>query len=332
METVASARAFWIVEPGRGEIRDEPLAPAAAGELLVRAEFSAISRGTEALVFGGHVPPSEYARMRAPFQAGEFPTPVKYGYCSVGVVESGSADWLGARVFALYPHQTRYVIPQTAAHVIPPDVPSGRAVLAANMETAVNGCWDADPQRTDRVTVIGAGTVGCLVAWVVRTTIGCDVELIDVNPQRAQIAERLGIRFVAGGPDQARATTPSERTIVIHTSGSEAGLRLALTLAAPDGTIVEMSWFGDREVTLPLGEAFHSRRLTIKSSQVGSIPPGRRHQWDYRRRMALALDLLKDPALDALITGESVFADLPAVMPQLLRGPGNTLCHRIRYD
>jgi threonine dehydrogenase-like Zn-dependent dehydrogenase len=207
-------------------------------------------------------------------------------------------------------------------------VPSGRAVLAANMETAVNGCWDANPGRDDRVTVIGAGAVGCLVAWVMRTTVGCEVELMDVNPQREEVARKLEIDF--RGPDKAGAT--GDRTIVIHTSGSESGLRTALNLAAADGTIVDMSWYGDRQVTLPLGEAFHSRRLTIKSSQVGSIPPARRGEWDTRRRMAYALDLLKAPALDALITGESEFDALPDVMAGLLAAPGNTLCHRIRYD
>jgi threonine dehydrogenase-like Zn-dependent dehydrogenase len=338
MATVPPARAFWIVEPGRGAIHEERLAPPGPGEVLVRAEFSGISRGTESLVFGGHVPPSEYDRMRAPFQSGDFPAPVKYGYCSVGVVEDGDAGWRDARIFALYPHQTRYVIPSTAANRIPDAVPSGRAVLAANMETAVNGCWDADPQKSDRVTVIGAGTVGCLVAWVVQATIGCDVELVDINPDRAAIAERLGVRFVGtaltphgtSGADTPRPTI--ERTILIHTSGSEAGLRMALDLAAPDGTIVEMSWFGDRQVALPLGGAFHSRRLTIKSSQVGSLPPARRAEWDYRRRLALALDLLTDPVHDVLISGESPFDDLPAVMPRLLAAPGGTLCHRIRYD
>jgi len=326
--TVAPARAFWIVEPGKGRIRDEVIAAPAPGELLVRTQFSAISRGTEALIFSGHVPASEHARMRAPFQEGEFPAPVKYGYCSVGVVEDGDPDWIGRRVFALYPHQTRYVIPVRAAHEIPADVPSGRAVLAANMETAVNGCWDANPTRGDRVTVIGAGAVGYLVAWVMRTTVGCEVELMDVNPQREEVARKLKIDF--RGPDKARAA--GEKSIVVHTSGSESGLRTALNLAAPDGTIVDMSWYGDREVTLPLGEAFHSRRLTIKSSQVGSIPPARRGDWDTRRRMAYALDLLKDPALDALITGESEFDALPDVMPRLLAASGNTLCHRIRYD
>ena len=325
--TVASARAFWIVEPGTGRIQDEAIPALGAGELLVRTQFSAISRGTEALVFAGHVPESERSRMRAPFQAGEFPAPIKYGYCNVGVVEGGDAEWIGKRVFVLYPHQTRYVIPATAVHQIPATVPSSRAVLAANMETAVNGCWDANPARGDRVTVIGAGAVGCLVAWVVKTTIGCDVELMDVNPQREEVARKLEIDF--RGPDKTGAT--GEKSVVIHTSGSEAGLRTALNLAAPDGTIVEMSWYGDRQVTLPLGETFHSRRLTIKSSQVGSIPPSRRAEWDTRRRMAYALSLLADPALDALITGESAFEDLPKTMERLAAGPADTICQRIRY-
>jgi threonine dehydrogenase-like Zn-dependent dehydrogenase len=320
-----TARAFWVTGAGQGELRDEPLSAPAAGEVLVRTEFTGISRGTEALVFGGRVPTSEYTRMRAPFQAGDFPARVKYGYCSVGIVEEGESSFCGRRVFALYPHQTRYVIPAAWAHVLPDDLPPARAVLAANMETAVNGSWDADPVASDRVTVIGAGTVGCLVAWVVRITSGCDVELIDINPHRSSIAARLDVPFAL--PESAAP----ERTIVIHTSGSEAGLRLALTLAAPDGRIVEMSWFGDREVTLPLGEAFHSRRLTIRSSQVGSIPPARRGQWDTRRRMAIALDLLRDEALDVLITGESSFEELPAVMTRLATNPGDTLCHRIRY-
>jgi threonine dehydrogenase-like Zn-dependent dehydrogenase len=326
METLPSARAFWIVEPGRGELRKEPVRRPGPEELLVRTEFTAISRGTESLVFSGRVPPSEYGRMRAPFQAGEFPAPVKYGYCNVGVVEGGEPGWHGVRIFALYPHQTSYVIPVSAANAVPREVPAGRAVLAANMETALNGCWDADPKETDRVTVIGAGTVGCLVAWVIRNTVECSVELVDVNPHRAAVAEKIGVTFV---PIDAAAT---ERTIVVHTSGSEAGLRSALDLAAPDGTIVEMSWFGDRLVTLPLGGAFHSRRLTIKSSQVGALPPARREHWDFRRRMALALDLLKEASLDALISGESRFEELPAVMAQLTQAPGNTLTHRIRYD
>jgi len=322
----STARAFWVTAPGQGEVRDEPLTPPGPGDLLVRTLFSGISRGTESLVFGGHVPASEYIRMRAPFQAGDFPAPVKYGYCSVGVVEEGESSLLGRTIFALYPHQTAYVIPGPWAHVLPDDVPAGRAVLAANMETAVNGCWDAEPDASDRVAVIGAGTVGCLVAWVVRVIAGCDIELVDINPRRAEIAAKLDVPFAT-----AEAAS-SERTIVIHTSGSEAGLQQALTLAASEGRIIEMSWFGDRAVSLPLGQAFHSRRLTIRSSQVGSIPPSRAGRWSTRDRMKIALDLLRDDALDALITGESRFEDLPQVMARLATHSTDTLCHRIRYS
>lgn len=319
------ARAFWVTEPGRGEIREESLAVPAPADILVRALFSGVSRGTEALVFGGHVPSSEWERMRAPFQSGRFPAPVKYGYASVGVVESGPREIQGRTVFVLHPHQNRYVVPAAAASLVPDEVPAERAVLAANLETAVNGLWDARPHVGDRVAVIGAGVVGCLVAWLAGRLPGCEVELIDVNPGRQDVARRLGVAFREPG-----SATP-EADLVVHASGSPEGLSLALTLAGPDATIAEMSWYGDRVVPLRLGEAFHARRLTIVSSQVGGIAPAQRARWDFRRRMALALSLLRHPELDALISGESAFDELPAVMARLSRGPGDALCHRIRY-
>ena len=319
------ARAFWIAAPGRGEIRDETLPAPAADEVLVRALFSGVSRGTEALVFLGRVPASEHHRMRAPFQAGAFPAPVKYGYASVGMVERGPSALEGKHVFTLYPHQTRYVVPARAVTVIPDAVPPPRAVLAANLETAINGVWDARPHVGDRVTVIGAGTVGCLVAWIAGHIAGCDVELVDVNPRRACVARALGVRFA----DPASATDGPD--VVIHASGSASGLALALTIAAFEATIVDMSWYGDGAVPVALGEGFHARRLTLQSSQVGSVPPAQRARWDTARRMQLALSMLADPALDVLITGESEFDALPEVMAQLATAPGNTLCHRIRY-
>ncbi|HMB81307.1 MAG TPA: zinc-binding alcohol dehydrogenase [Vicinamibacterales bacterium] len=319
------ARAFWVAEPGRGEIRDETLSAPAADEVVVRALFSGVSRGTEALVFQGRVPASEHERMRAPFQAGDFPAPVKYGYASVGTVEHGPADLQGRRVFTLFPHQTRYVVPARSVTVVPDHVPPQRAVLAANLETAINGVWDARPHVGDRITVVGAGTVGCLVAWIAGRIAGCLVELVDVNPARATIARALGVRFAE--PASAREGAD----VVIHASGSASGLALALRLAAFEATIVEMSWYGDQAVPVALGEAFHSRRLTLKSSQVGSIAPAQRARWDTARRMQLALAMLTEPALDALITGESDFETLPAVMVQLATSPGDTLCHRIRY-
>jgi 2-desacetyl-2-hydroxyethyl bacteriochlorophyllide A dehydrogenase len=322
---MARARAFWTVAPGQGEIRDELLPPAGDGDVVVRALYSGISRGTEALVFRGRVPPSEYARMRAPFQAGEFPGPVKYGYVSVGEVESGPDALVGRRVFVLYPHQTRYIVPAGAVHVLPDEVPAARAVLASNLETAINGLWDARPHVGDRVAVVGGGTVGCLVAWLAGKIAGCRVQLIDVNPARASIAARLGVAFA----DPAGAET--EADCVIHASGSPAGLAVALDVAGFESTIVEMSWFGTDVVPLPLGEAFHVRRLSVRSSQVGTIPPAQRARWDHHRRMALALSMLVDPTLEVLITGESSFDELPTTMARLATTPGDTLCHRVRY-
>jgi 2-desacetyl-2-hydroxyethyl bacteriochlorophyllide A dehydrogenase len=320
------ARAFWIVEPGRGELRRELLRPPTADDVVVRALFSGISRGTEALVFSGRVPRSEWARMRAPFQEGEFPGPVKYGYASVGRVECGPSHLSGRIVFALYPHQTRYVVPAAAVSVVPVDVPPQRAVLAANLETALNGIWDARLHIGDRVVVIGGGTVGCLVAWLAARIPGCEVQLVDRNATRADSAKALGVSF-AHVDDAMR-----DADVVIHASGSPEGLQLALDLAGVEATVVEMSWFGDRQVSLPLGGAFHSRRLTILSSQVGRVAPDQRARWDTRRRMALALSLLTDASLDVLVTGESPFDELPEVMAWLADAPGDVLCHRIRYE
>jgi threonine dehydrogenase-like Zn-dependent dehydrogenase len=291
----------------------------------VRALYSGISRGSEALVFHGQVPPSEYERMRAPFQAGNFPGPVKYGYASVGEVEQGPAALAGRPVFVLYPHQTRYVVPAAAVHALPENVPPERAVLAANLETAINAVWDARPLPGDRVAVVGGGVVGSLAAWLIGKTAGCRVELVDVNAERAGIARALGVGFAL--PDGAAA----DADLVLHASGTAEGLATACRLAAFEATVVELSWYGTRAVALPLGEAFHARRLTLRSSQVGTIAAPQRARWDTRRRMQLALSLLADPVLDLLITGESAFDALPDVMARLASAPAGALCHRIRY-
>jgi hypothetical protein len=324
--SIDRARAFWTVSPGRGELRDETLGRRETGDVLVRAELGAISRGTEALVFNGRVPPAEYTRMRAPFQEGAFPGPVKYGYSNVGVVVQGPDALVGQRVFTLYPHQTHYIVPADAVHVIPDDVPSARAVLAANMETALNSIWDARPHVGDRVTVVGAGVVGCLAAWLAGRIAECDVTLVDINPARRHAAEVLGVRFST--PDGITDTAD----LVIHASGAVAGFELALNAAAFEATIVEVSWYGDAVVPAPLGGAFHARRLTVKSSQVGHVAASQRARWGHRRRMALALAMLRASELDMLITGESPFESLPDVMARLASEPGDALCHRIRYQ
>jgi threonine dehydrogenase-like Zn-dependent dehydrogenase len=315
------ARAFWITEPGRGALREEALASPAAGEVLVETLFSGVSRGTESLVFTGHVPPTEYARMRCPFQAGDFPAPVKYGYANVGRARTGA--FAGRPVFCLYPHQTAYVVPETAVVPVPDGVPPERAVLAANLETALNALWDARLQIGDRVSVVGAGVVGALVAYLAARVAATDVELIDVRPERASVAAALGVGFST--PDGAS----KERDLVFHASGRAEGAARALALGAVEATVLELSWFGDAEVSLPLGRDFHVRRLTYRSSQVGRVSPSARARFTHRARLELALSLLRDPALDCLIDGETSFDARPAAFPALVAGGG--LCRRVRY-
>ncbi len=325
MAESTTARQFWIRTPGHGEIVTADLAPRRADQVLVHTLYSGISRGTESLVFRGEVPASQYEAMRAPFQQGEFPGPIKYGYTSVGEVLAGPDHLLGRTVFCLYPHQDRYCVPATDVIPIPDAVPADRAVLAATMETAVNAVWDARPAAGDRIVVVGAGAVGLLVAWLCRQMPGTQVTAVDINPARRTVAEALGVTCVVEPLHDAAAD------LVVHASGRPEGLASALAVAGAEATIIEVSWYGNRSVPLPLGEAFHSRRLTLRSSQVGRLPPERTPRWTRARRMTLALDLLRDSRLDALITGESPFEDLPEVLATLSREPSDTLCHRIRY-
>ncbi|GAA4602464.1 zinc-binding alcohol dehydrogenase [Actinoplanes octamycinicus] len=317
------ARSFWLPSPGQGEIRTESVPDPGPGEVMVRTLHSGVSRGTETLVFQGRVPESQWATMRAPFQAGDFPAPVKYGYLNVGVVETGPAHLEGRTVFSLYPHQTRFVVPADSVTVVPDGVPADRAVLTGTVETAVNAVWDARPQLGDRITVIGGGMVGASVAAILAGYPGADVQLVDADPARAGTADALGVPFAL--PDEAAG----DRDLVIHASANPAGLANALTLLRTEGTVVELSWYGDRTVPLPLGEHFHARRLTIRSSQVGGIAPARGRS--YAQRLALALELLRDDRFDALITGRSPFDELPEVMPGLADGSRPALCHVIDY-
>jgi threonine dehydrogenase-like Zn-dependent dehydrogenase len=318
-------RAFWLRSPGLGEIRPAVLPDPGPDDVVVRTVYSGVSRGTETLVFQGRVPASQYGVMRAPFQEGEFPGPVKYGYLNVGVVEQGPPRLLDQTVFCLYPHQTAYVVPAAAVVAVPDGVPPARAVLAGTVETAVNALWDAAPLVGDRVTVVGAGMVGCCVAALLARFPGVRVELVDVDPTRAGVAEALGARFTLPGDAEGG------RDLVVHASASAAGLRRSLDLLRPEGTVVELSWYGDRTVDLPLGGAFHSGRLTVRGSQVGTVSPARRASRTFADRLALALDLLRDPAFDALLTGESAFAELPDVLARLADGTLPALCHLITY-
>lgn len=325
MTTDMVATAFWVTRPGHGELRAETPVRSQDGEVLVEALYSGISRGTETLVYTGRVPESQRATMRCPLQAGEFPGPVKYGYCSVGHVLAGPSELVGRPVFCLHPHQDRYVVPAAWVTPLPDGLPPGRAVLTANMETALNGVWDAAVRPGDRVAVIGLGVVGLLAARLAASIPGTEVVAVDIDPGKQAVAEALGLRFATAAPAGA------DFDVVLHASGHPDGLVAALGAAGFEATVVELSWYGSTPAALPLGEAFHSRRLTIRSSQVGSVATAQRGRWSHARRMAKALELLRDPALDALVDGESRFADLPETMAALAEGRLAALCHRVRY-
>jgi threonine dehydrogenase-like Zn-dependent dehydrogenase len=320
------ARAFWLCAPGRGEIRPVTLPQPGRDDVMVRTLHSGVSRGTETLVFRGGVPPTQYESMRAPFQEGDFPAPVKYGYLNVGTVEEGPAQLSGRTVFCLYPHQTVYVVPARAVTIVPDDVPPSRAVLAGTVETAVNALWDAGPLIGDRIAVVGAGMVGCCVARLLSRFPATQVTLVDVDAGRADVAAALEVDFAL--PTDAA----DGQDLVLHASATSAGLQLSLDLLAPEGTVIDLSWYGDGEVRLSLGGAFHSRRLGIRASQVGTVSPARSGRRTTADRLALALELLRDPAFDALITGHSPFEELPDVMSRLTAGSLPALCHTITYD
>jgi hypothetical protein len=320
-----AAEALWYVGPGRAEIRAEQLPPLADGKLRVRAVHGALSRGTEALISAGRVPASEFQRMRAPFMAGNFPFPVKYGYATVGYVVAGSEAMIGKLVFALHPHQTVFDVPVAAAVPIPRELPPSRAVLAANMETAINATWDASPGPIGRIAVVGAGVVGALTAYVCSMVDDTEVTLVDINPERAELAQALGLNFAM--TDAA----PTECDLVIHASATAAGLTTALNIAADEATILELSWYGAGIVSVPLGGAFHSRRLKLISSQVGKVAPSHRAEWTPRMRLEAALKMLADPRLDVLLAPAVSFQDLPARLTDILNPKSGVLCQLITY-
>ncbi len=310
-------------------LRTEQLSSSLPGACLVRTLFSGISRGTERLVLSGMVPESEYERMRAPLQAGDFPFPVKYGYCATGIVEEGPKDLIGHAFFCLHPHQDYFQIDPEMLVAIPCNVPAKRATLAANMETALNAHWDVASGPCDRIAVVGGGVVGLLVAFLAARLPGADVIVIDPNESRQQIAEAFGARFAT--PKDIEGGVGLDCDVVFHASASEAGLATAIACAGNEARVVELSWYGERPVSVPLGGAFHSRRLQLISSQVGQVSPSRRPRWNYRRRIGAAMKLLDCPQLDLLVNEEIAFEEAPMLLAGILSSDSDALAPVIGY-
>lgn len=317
-----TARALWYAGKGVAELRSAPLPPLEPGQATVRTLFSGISRGTERLIFNGAVGRSEWERMRGPNQEGNFPFPVKYGYCATGLVEAGPDALIGRSVFCLYPHQDIFNVAVEQLAPLPDGLPPRRATLAANMETALNAFWDGSPNAGDRIVVIGAGVVGLLLTSLL-ARLPVPATTVDTDASRKPLIEALGGTYAAEPPADAH--------VVFHASATAAGLNAAINCARFEATIVEMSWYGDKPVTVDLGGAFHSRRLRLVSSQVGHIATSQRPHWSFARRREAALGLLSAPELDALVSEEVAFEDAPAAMPAILAAGARGLAPVIRY-
>jgi len=320
------ALALWYTARRECNLNEVALPALGPEDCLLTTLWSGVSRGTERLVCEGRVPCSEHERMRAPFQQGDFPFPVKYGYCAVGRIDAGPQDLLGRIAFCLHPHQDRFVAPRDRLVLVPDALPARRAILAANLETALNAHWDAGSGPADRIVIVGGGVLGLLVAWLAARLPGAEVTLVDVEPSRAELAAQLGFGFAL--PEGA----PHEADIVFHTSATAAGLETALASAGTEARIVELSWYGEGAVPATLGGAFHARRLQLVSSQVGLVSASRRARWSYARRAEAAMALLADDRLDALITDEIAFSDLAERLPGLLAPGAAGLTVAICYE
>lgn len=332
---VTSARANRLSYPSAcsAVIEECQLADFKEKNVLIETLYSGISRGTESLVYHGKVPISEANRMRCPHQTGDFTYPVSYGYACVGKVIETQSDVSQIKkddiVFVLHPHQDIFCVPEEACNLVPATLTPSRAVLSANMETALNAVWDAEISGTSNHMVIGAGVVGLLTAFVLKSLSGHSPILIDINTAKKPIAEKLGLAFHT--PDEIAQKNLAEMERLFNTSASEKGLQLAIEQSGFEAKILEMSWYGDKAVNLRLGGEFHSKRLQIISSQVGHIAPAKRETHGYSDRMQEAMKLLSDDKLDALLEPEIMFEALPDHLHDIFNKNSSALCQLVKY-
>lgn len=316
---------WWIDAPGRGSLRPTDLRAPGAGDLVLRAHGTGVSPGTERLVGLGRVPATMDTTMAVPGMQGSFGLPLLYGYSFVGSVVDGPRA--GERVFTMHPHTTHAVVQAAACVPLPADVPDARATLVPNLETAVNATWDAEIAVGERVVVVGGGAVGLLTTFALATLAGTRATLVETDPARRALAARLPWLHTVVAPDELPRDTFA---CALHTSGSEAGLQLAIDATGFEGRVLDLAWYGDRAVALRLGASFHHRRKTLRASQVGTV--ARSHRAAGRAaRTTTVLELLRDARLDALLAPAVPFAAAPALFAALYRGEPTTPCPVVGY-
>ena len=298
----------WFPSAREVELRSETVPDVGPEEVRLEAIASAISHGTEMLVYRGQVP--DGLDLDLPTLRGSFNFPIKYGYASVGrVVEAGARVTCLARgdaAFVHHPHQSTYVVPATMPVRLAGDLDPTLGVFLANVETATNVVVDAAPRLGERVAVFGQGVVGLLITQLLRRTGVSQIIVVEPVARRRELACDVGADVALGAHSAAEAirdlTDGLGVDLAIEASGSPAALDPALDALAFGGTCVVCSWYGTKPVELKLGGAFYRRRLRIVSSQVSTIDAGLQPRWTHQRRLSLARDLLPNLKLSSLIS------------------------------
>lgn len=331
----ARARALIFSAPGKLRIEDVDVADVSEGEVLVLTRWSGISAGSELLAYRGQVDAAVQLDERLDALSGTFGYPFRYGYACVGRVEASRASGLcpGDLVFAFHPHQDRILV--DARDVVPLDGAAGReSVLFASLETALQLSLDSGGVQAERVVVLGLGAVGLLTAMLLHRG-GALVLAADPQVFRRELAGSLGVRSVAPADVVAEVadwTSGEGVALVVEASGHPSALRQALDLLAHEGTALVASWYGVQPVSLPLGGAFHRRRLHIRSSQVSSIPAELSGRWSLQRRRQRTVALLAELPMAALLTDEYPFEQAPVAYADLAAGRRPMMCTTLRYD
>ncbi|MEM9671559.1 MAG: zinc-binding alcohol dehydrogenase [Bacteroidota bacterium] len=315
--------ALWHLSERESSIRSQSLPPLKTDECLIESLFSLVSSGTETLVANGQVPAELQDSMQVPYMEGSFGFPLKYGYSLVGKVIEGSENLVDRYVHLLHPHQQHCVVKETDVTVIPEGIPPQRAVLASNLETALNAVWDSHLSAGDRVLVVGMGLIGSLVALLASQFPATQIRVAETDPTRQSLAREQG--FSLYDPSD----TPFD--VAFHSSGSSTGLQTAIDAVGYEGQVIELSWYGTRSAEVKLGGSFHQQRKQIISSQVSQLPAHRQARWDYRRRKQTVLDLLQDDGWDDFLTATVDFTDVPALFDQLRLGDRSQLSWTLRY-
>ncbi|MEN0004557.1 MAG: zinc-binding alcohol dehydrogenase [Bacteroidota bacterium] len=317
------SNALWHLSSSTSSLLSSAIPAPKEGQCLVKSEFSLISLGTERLVASGAVPVDLHQNMRVPYMEGSFELPVKYGYSLVGQVVTQGYPLSGKKVHLMHPHQSYCIVEAEALTLIPEKVPIRRAVLASNLETAVNAVWDSQVQIGDRVLVVGFGMIGALTALLLQQIAGVEVYIAERLPQRRALAQQLDFQLLAEETDF---------DITFHTSSSSSGLQMAIDRLGYEGTSVELSWYGTKEVSMQLGASFHQQRKRLIASQVGQVPGSKQNRWDYRRRKQLVFQLLQQEKFDQLLTHEISLSEAPALFGKLREGTLEGIGWTIKYD